>query len=169
MLLAGAQSSGGNETVDVGVVLQRGGPGMEYGHDGQGSTDVARVAAQLEERLGGGFDEQGVYLALVAAGQGPQFPGQGKHKVEVGDIEELLAAFLEPRFGLAGVAFGASAVAAGVISESLQATVVADKDVPAHGRGLAGHDVLHGPAVARQHGVAKAGDVLRPVAGEDVG
>ena len=66
---------------------------MQDGHDAERCPDVMPIAGQFEQGLGGGFHENGVYTLLVGARQRAQRLRQCENEVEVGDIEELFAAF----------------------------------------------------------------------------
>ena len=87
--------------------------------------------------------------------------------MEIGDGEEFEAALLEPSELIAGLAFGAVAVAAGVIGDAGEGAAVALFDMAAEGRGAADLDGSQDTEMRDGRGLPQAvGGAMAP---EDVG
>ena len=82
-------AAAGDQAVDVRVEEELLGPGVQHGEHADGAADEARIAGQLDDRLGGGLHQHGVAVALVGAQHGPQFLGHGDGDVEVGHRQHL--------------------------------------------------------------------------------
>jgi hypothetical protein len=62
-------------------------PGVEYGEKTDLGAEMARVAGDGEERLGGGAEQQAVNHLLVMKGNGGGWFGQSEDDVKVLDRE----------------------------------------------------------------------------------
>ena len=60
------------------------GPGVQHGEHADRAADLARIAGQLDDRLGGGLHQRAIAVALMAAQGGAQLLGHGDGDVEVG-------------------------------------------------------------------------------------
>ncbi len=67
----------------------------------------------------------------------------GEDNVKVGHVQEVSLARLEPVLGDLALAFGAMAVAAGIVGDRCVAAVFASGDMTAKGRGAAVFDGRH--------------------------
>ena len=75
--------------------------------------------------LGGNAKQEVVDQQAVVAGQRQQGFGKRKDDVEVLDGQQVAGAFFDPGAALAGAAFRAVTVAAGVVADFLMAALVA--------------------------------------------
>ena len=82
-----SESSGGHEAVDVGVVHEGPGPGMEDGHDGRVTAESLGVwvSGELEDGLSRGLEEERVGRLLELPDDEPDLLRDGEDDVEVGD------------------------------------------------------------------------------------
>ena len=88
------QAAWGDDRVHVGVEAKVAGPGMQ---DERGAEDRAEPAlAELEQGLGGSMKERVEDHLRSAASERPQFRRKREDDVEVPDIEQPLAALLDP-------------------------------------------------------------------------
>src|SRR5258705_5438585 len=111
--------------MDMRMVEQLLGPGVENGEHADGAPDEAAIAGELNDRFGDGLEQHTVAVTLVCAQRLAELLGHGDDDVKVGGWQHLGAAALEPGLGLIGVAFGTAAVLAGVVGEDLGAALVA--------------------------------------------
>jgi hypothetical protein len=93
------------------------------------TADIVWVRGKLDERLGHGADQDVVEVLLMTTDNLPSLVGHGEDDMKVGDRQEFLTSFCQPGFGVLVVAFGASAVAAGVVGIVLLTTVVTRQQV----------------------------------------
>jgi len=110
------QGATSDEEMDVRVIAEISGPGVEHAHQTESATDKARVLGQLQQGLGGRAEEQVVDRLLLRASQGPQLGGQGEGDQEVRDGQQQLLLLVQPLIGLLVAALGTVPVLAGVIS-----------------------------------------------------
>ena len=77
----------GHEAVDVGVVHEGPGPGMEDGHDGRVTAESLglRVSGELEDGLSGRLEQERVSVLLELPDDEPELLRDGEDDVEVGD------------------------------------------------------------------------------------
>ena len=97
-------------------------------------TDKARLAAQLvfpkaQQRLGDSFEQKRQHHGFVIQGNDVQFVGQCKDDVKVADGKQLFFAGRDPSFSGYLLAFGAMAVAAGMIDNAFGAAMRAALDM----------------------------------------
>ena len=147
----GRHPATGHQAVDMRVIEQLLGPGMEHGQHADGAADEAAIAGELDDRLGGGLDQCAVPITLVRAQRRTQLLGHGNDHVEIGGWQHLGSAVGEPEPGLLGVAFGTAAVFAGVVGKDLGLAMVAAPQVPTEGWRAAGDDVGDGPVMRGRH------------------
>ena len=115
-------------------------PGVKHGDDPDGSLKTR--AAKLQQGLTDGFKEKAQANLFVGEDQTVKFVRQGKHQMEVSHRQKLRGLFFQP-LGLGqGLALGAVAVTAGVISRVLKAASVALLEMPSQ---LLGAADLNGP------------------------
>lgn len=162
-------AAAGDQAVDVGVVVQLLRPGVEHGEHTHLGADIARVAGQLDDRLGRGLHQQRVAVALVGAQHGAQLGRDGDGDVEVGRIQELGGTSGEPALGLLAVTSRTTSVAAGMVGIDLGAARLAAPEMATQRGAAAGDDVGERPPVRGQHGRAVPRDMLVREASADVG
>jgi len=163
------QGATSDEEMDVRVIAEISGPGVEHAHQTESATDKARVLGQLQQGLGGRAEEQVVDRLLLRASQGPQLGGQGEGDQEVRDGQQQLLLLVQPLIGLLVAALGTVPVLAGVIAVTLLLTLVTEIDLPAASGGAALFDVEHGPEMGRQHAAAELLPVLWAMPPENIG
>ena len=89
------------------------------------TTELAAqvVGAELQQRLAGGTQPQGKKRAFVGEDEGGKVMGEGKDAVEIGHRQEVGLARVEPRCLGKRLAFGAVAMATGVVGIALEAAL----------------------------------------------
>jgi hypothetical protein len=163
------ESAAGNQAVNVGVVLQGPGPGVQNSQDADLSADIARVPGQLLEGLGCRTHKDGIEEVLVLANHASQGLWQGKDDVEVGYGEQLLRTLCQPDFEVLSMTLGAVAIAARVIGVALVATAVTLVEVTAELSGATGDQSPDHALMPLGHGGSMRIQIGRPVSAQDVG
>jgi len=79
------QSAAGDQAMDMRVEDQSLGPGVQHGEDADGAADPTRVAAQIDDRRGGGLHQRAIAGQLVAAQDGAEFLRHCEGDVEIGN------------------------------------------------------------------------------------
>jgi len=77
------QTAGGNNTVNMRMMLEFLVPGVKDAEESDFRTEALRIAGDLQQRLGARAEQQGINLAFVLQGQRRKLPGQGKDHVDV--------------------------------------------------------------------------------------
>ena len=131
-------------------------------------SDVAWIAGEFEDGLGGGLHQQGVTVTLVGAQRVPEFFRDGDGDGEIPDWRHLGLARLEPALGLSAMAFGTAPILAGAIGEDLGGALAATPEAPSERLGAAGLDVGDGAPMRRRHRRAMSRQVLVREAAKDV-
>ena len=126
-------------TWDVGMEEQGLAPGVENGDESRGGAQVR--ACDLEQRLGGGREEQGVALARMEAEEGMKRRREREDQVEVRHGEEMSSLGLAPQSLIEVLAFGAVAVVTRVVERALVVAAVASVEMAAQGCRSAGDEV----------------------------
>ena len=72
---AEGDAASGNQAVDVRVIEELLGPGVQDGEHADGTADMAPIACELNDGLGCDLHQHGVAVALVGAQHVPQFLG----------------------------------------------------------------------------------------------
>jgi len=116
-------------------------------HADDAKVGVPAFVGKGLQRLGGTAHEGGVDLGIAVLRQAVEVFGQGEDEVEVLDGQQLQLASFDPGGTLGGAAFGAMAVAAGVVADLHMPAVVALLDMAAEGGGAAGLDGVQGAAL----------------------
>ena len=115
-------------------------PGVQDGRDADGAAEVSRVAAEGEEGLGGGAEEERIEDARIPLRERIERMRQGEHHMNVRNRQELRATGLDPpgtRLGLTGRTV---AIATRVKGETRRAAVVTRFPMPAQEGGAARRD-----------------------------
>ena len=120
----------GDQAVDVRVVEQLLGPGVQDGEHADRRPDMARIAGEFDDGLPGGLHQQGVAVTLVGAQRVAEFLGHGHGDVEIARRQHLGFTGREPALGLVGMAFGTAPILAGAIGEDLGGALVATPEAP---------------------------------------
>jgi hypothetical protein len=146
-LAIGIEAAGGDQAVDVGVLVEVTAPGVQGHEDAGQSAEELGIGAQGEQALAGAVEEDAVEPGTIEAPQGKQDVRQGEDDVEVLARQKLLQLRLDPGLARLVGALGAGAMTAGVVLELGVAVVGAVKQVGAHGRGEAVGDGPGGAAL----------------------
>ena len=80
-LAVGAQGAVGDDTVDMDVLPEILPPGVQHHGDAELAAEPSGIAAELEQGLGGGVEQQAVDESGIALGDGVELVGQGEHDV----------------------------------------------------------------------------------------
>ena len=83
------EAAGGNDVVDMGMMLQVLSPGMEHAEEPDVGSQVLGIASQFEQRSGAGAEEQIVEQPLVLEDQSGELVRQGEDDVEVRHGQQL--------------------------------------------------------------------------------
>src|SRR5262249_33792367 len=162
------QDAAGNDGMHMEVRPQLLVPGMQDHGDAERAAEV--VAAELKQGLGGGLEQQvqqGPLIVLVAEDQRVELVRQGGEVVGGADRQEPGLRSGQPLRPGEGLAFGAMAIATGVVGEAFVPTVRATLPVPAQTGGAAGLEGLQDLPV--RQGQSMRGPVVGTMAAHDVG
>lgn len=108
----GSQSAGGNDVVDMGMMLKVLSPGMEHAEKTDIRSQVLRIASQFEHGRGTGAVEQIVEQPLVLQCKSGEFMRQREDDVEVRNGQQFSRARRQPFCTRVPLALGAVPVAA---------------------------------------------------------
>ena len=108
----GSETAGGNDVVDMGMMLEVLSPGMEHAEESDVGSEVLGVASQFEQRRGAGAKEQIVEQPLVLEDKRGELVGQGEDDVEVRHGQQLSRTRGQPLGARVALALGAVPVAA---------------------------------------------------------
>jgi hypothetical protein len=112
--------------------------------DGDKPEPAAQVvAAELQQCLADGLEEDGEHHLLVAEDQGVEGMRQGKDRVEVPHGQEIRNACLEPALFRERLALRAMTVAAGVVDRTFVTAGIAAFEVAALMRRSTRRDGMH--------------------------
>jgi hypothetical protein len=98
-------------------------PGVQDGDDAQGSTEA--TSAKLKQRFTDGFKKNPEHDLLIGEDQAVEIMRQGENQMKVSHRQKLTGLFFQPPGFAQGLAFGAVAVTAGVISRTFKAAHIA--------------------------------------------
>lgn len=163
----GRQSDRWGQIMDVGMLAQITGPGLQHADHADLAANEAWVACAVLEGGGRGPKKERIDLLLMALGNFSQFGwyGKGDHEIGYGEQEILL-----PRLpGLGRVLFAARtvAIAAGVVPVAHGRAGRAGVALPAQHRSTTGFDCRHRRKMTGQHPVRALLAVGWPRAPED--
>ena len=149
-----------HDQVDMGMVVEAAGMGMQHGDGAGRAPDLAVIAAEGAQGGPTAPHHQVIEGALMAPGRPPQLGREGEGQQEVVARDQLVDLALQPLLALMVLAMGAGAVTAGVGDEALRVAGGALRLQAGAQRGTA---LLHGGqrlALAGQERVAVAGQEL---------
>ncbi len=92
----GGQPAPGNDTVEVGMMVQRLAPGMQHREEADLRPQMVRIACHGQEGLGHGLKEERIQHPRVLEREWAEGMREGKHHMDVGDVEQLRFAGREP-------------------------------------------------------------------------
>src|SRR5688500_2687990 len=96
MLAVRSQTAAGDDTMQVGMVLEGAGPGVEHAGEANLRAEPLRIVSELEQGLRDGLEEQIVEHECVPPGQPPKLGGKGEDDVEVARREDALFPLCDP-------------------------------------------------------------------------
>ena len=114
-----SESSGGNQAVQMGMVLQVLAPGVKHGEDADASAEESRIGGQFEQGLGDSTKQQGVHQSLISQCQRSERLGQGEDDMGVRHRQKTGGLFLEPAIARRGLTLGTVAITAGQVGDGL--------------------------------------------------
>ena len=152
-----------DDTVEVGMVVQRLPPGMEDREETDVCAQMARIAGHGQEGLGHGLKEERIHHPRVLEREWAEGMREGKHHMDVGHVEQLRFAGREPGGLRPAWTLGAMAIATGVIGDLPVTTLVTLRRVPSKGRGPADRDRPEGTVLFRGQGGAIAREIGLPI------
>jgi hypothetical protein len=122
------------------MVVQRLPPGMQHREKPDVRTQMVRIAGHGQEGLGHRLKEEGIQHPRVLEREWAEEMREGKHHMDVGDVEQLRFAGGEPGGLCPAWTLGAMPMATGVIGDLQMPTLVTLRGVPSEGRGPADRD-----------------------------
>ncbi len=169
LALAGqGQGTGGDDAVQMHVILQLLIPGMQHRREArQAAQPVPGIGGQPQQGRRDAAEELAIKQPRIGRRQRIELVRQREDVVEVTHRQQLILASLEPLGGGQLLALGAVPIAARVINRPPQTAMAAFLDVPAQLGGAASfHTAHHLELAARQCMVAAEVGAVKP---EDVG
>jgi len=115
----GVDGGGRHHTMDVGVIVQAAGMGMEHRHGAGRALKLLVVAAEGQQRLPGALHQQAIERLWMGQGQGAKFRRQGEGQQEVRAGHQRFPLPFQPLLALVVLAVGTQPVAAGMGHEDL--------------------------------------------------
>jgi len=88
---------------------------MQNRGDAECSAEIFTIGGKLLKSFGDGAEEHRVKLGLVLKYNGAQSIRHGKDHMEIRDVEQIIFLIVDPSFFSERLAFGAMAVAAGIV------------------------------------------------------
>ena len=107
-----SQASGGNDVVNVGMMLKVLSPRVEHAEKSDIGSQVLRLASQFDHRRGAGTEEQIVEVPLVLEDQSGEFVRQSEDDVEVRNGQQFGRARGQPFCARVALALRAVSIAA---------------------------------------------------------
>lgn len=143
-------------------------PSVQHGEQADPATDIMRISRQFDQRLGRRFHHHAVEAFLVTAHQLPQCLGHGEDGVGIGDRQQLGLSLCLPPRGVGRVAFGATAMATGMIDRMAMTAMPAFGNLATEALSTAVRNIPQGAAMAGQHARPEPLQVLSAKKAEDI-
>ena len=145
-------------------------PGVQHRCEADPDAETLGVRRDRQQGLRRRLEQEIVDHRLVVIGDGADARRQREHDVEVGNLQQLCLARLHPVSGLATLALGAMAVAAGVVGDGCVAAhgVLTARNMPAEGRRAAALDRAHHLQLPKAHVAAVGLTPSGTVVAEDI-
>ena len=102
-----SQSAGGNDVVDMRMMLKVLSPGMEHAEEPDVGSQVLGIASKFEQRSGAGAEEQIIEQPLVLKDEGGELVRHGEDDVEVRYGQQLSRTRGQPLGARVALALGA--------------------------------------------------------------
>src|ERR1700691_1465967 len=113
--MVGSQAPGGNDTMNVRMMLEFLVPGVQDAEESDLAAEMLRVVGDLDQRFGTGPEKQGIDLAFVLHREWRKLPRQCKDHVDVARGQQFLFPRCEPAVAGTRLTFRAMPVSAGVV------------------------------------------------------
>ena len=127
----GGQRAPGDETVHMEMLREGLTPRVQDGGDADGAAEVAGVAPEGEQGLGGRPEQERVEHPRIALRERIERVGQREDHMEVGNRQELRTPRLEPASTRLGLTRGTVSIATRVVGQTCGAAVVTRLPTPA--------------------------------------
>ena len=131
-------------------------------------AEVFGIGGDGGQGLGRGLEEDRVDDGFVVVGDVGDRRRQGEDDMVIFHRQQLGLSRLQPVLGGGALAFGAMAVAAGIVGDVAMAALAAGRDVAAEGGGAAGLDGRHDLQLAKAQMAGPGPAPGRPVGAEDI-
>jgi hypothetical protein len=138
------------------MVVQRLPPSMQHGEASNLRPQMVRIACHSQEGLGHRLKEEGIHPPWVLEREWAEGMREGKHHMDVGDVEQLRFASREPGRLRPAWTLGAMPIATGVIGDLEVPTLVTLRRMPPEGRSATDSDRPEGAVLLRGQGGAIA-------------
>jgi len=165
----GRDSTACHDHMDVGVMGERGPPGMKDGGDADASAKVSGIGRDRQHRLRCRPEQQIIDRRLVVEGDLRDLGGYGEHDVEVADRQQVGLALGEPGACGCALALRTMPVATAVIGDPPVAAVLTGLNVTAKSRSTTMLDRRHHPELMQAQVPGMGCPICRPRGTEDVG
>lgn len=116
----GGKAAGRDDAVDVGMMGEVLRPGMEDGSEADLGAEMARIGRDVEKGLGGSTEQEIVEALGIPKEERAQGIRKGEDHVEMGHGEDAGEGAFNPLSPFTALAFGAVAIAAGVVGDVLR-------------------------------------------------
>ncbi len=146
-LAIGGESSTGNDAMNMRMVEQVLPPGVEYGEESDFGTQVLGIGGDGAQRLGCGTEKDAVEDPFVVEGDGGDLFGQRENNMEIGGVQELGSALVDPPRARKRLTPTAVAVSTGVVPDALVVAVVTLLHMATESGSPACSDRVHDPAL----------------------
>ncbi len=134
------QAAGGDDAVDVGVVLELLVPSVEDAEEADFGAEMLGVGGNFQQCVGAAAEQQSVDHGFVLQGQRRQLMGQREDDMSIGCGEQFRASCGQPAVARLALTLRAVPVAAGVIGDGTMAAACALVQMAAHRGGAASRD-----------------------------
>lgn len=163
----GGKAAGRDDAVDVGVMGEVLRPGMEDGGEANVGAEMTRVGRDIEEGLGRSMEQEIVEALGIPKEERAEGIGKGEDDVEMGHGEDAGQGALDPLSPFTALAFGAVAIAAGIVGDILRMPARrAGIDVTPEARGAADTQPIKNLALPR--GGSVLSEVVVSVLSDDI-
>ncbi len=150
-LVIGRETTGRNDTMQMGMMLEFLTPGMEHAEEADFGAQMAGITGDFEQRFGTGAEQEIVDDLLVLQGQRGELPRKREDDMDVGDRQEFATPRLQPTVASGGLTLGTVPIPAGIVRDGTIPAAGTLIPMPAQGGGAAALD-------GRQHFEMLAGD-----------
>jgi hypothetical protein len=155
--------------MDMGMMGHRLAPCVQHGGDADLGAKPSGIGGDGLQCHGRDPHQQGIHGRLVLESDLGDCRRQGEDYVKVRDWQQIGDTGRDPLLARRPLALGTVAIAAGIIGDACQATIVAGIDVTAEPRRPASFDRTHDATLAAAKVTGVLSSVGRPMPPKDVG